>query len=159
MKKMLIVMAIAVVASMANAASFKWSAANLYGSDGTTKWSGDVVLHCAEIASFSQTTTATSGAIKAANTEFSDSAFVAGTEYNFYLTITDGGKTFTSASVTAVAQASDVAGITFGNMASQTQSGSNWGGGGQGGGDGPEPTSGLLLLVGAGILGLRRKRA
>jgi hypothetical protein len=27
------------------------------------------------------------------------------------------------------------------------------------GGDGPEPTSGLLLLVGAGILGLRRKRA
>ena len=33
------------------------------------------------------------------------------------------------------------------------------GGGGSGGGDGPEPTSGILLLVGAGILGLRRKRA
>ena len=32
------------------------------------------------------------------------------------------------------------------------------GGGGQGGGDGPEPTSGILLLVGAGILGLRRKQ-
>ena len=32
------------------------------------------------------------------------------------------------------------------------------GGGGGGGGDGPEPTSGLLLLVGAGILGLRRKQ-
>ena len=31
--------------------------------------------------------------------------------------------------------------------------------GGSSGGDGPEPTSGLLLLVGAGILGLRRKRA
>lgn len=30
---------------------------------------------------------------------------------------------------------------------------------GGGSGDGPEPTSGLLLLVGAGILGLRRKRA
>ena len=29
----------------------------------------------------------------------------------------------------------------------------------QAGGDTPEPTSGLLLLVGAGILGLRRKRA
>ncbi len=28
-----------------------------------------------------------------------------------------------------------------------------------GSGDGPEPTSGILLLVGAGILGLRRKRA
>jgi len=33
------------------------------------------------------------------------------------------------------------------------------GGGGGGGGGTPEPTSGLLLLVGAGILGLRRKRA
>ena len=31
--------------------------------------------------------------------------------------------------------------------------------GGSSGGDGPEPTSGLLLLVGVGILGLRRKRA
>ena len=32
-------------------------------------------------------------------------------------------------------------------------------GGGQGGGDVPEPTSGLLLLVGGALLGLRRKRA
>ena len=32
------------------------------------------------------------------------------------------------------------------------------GGGGQEGGDGPEPTSGILLLVGAGVLGLRRKQ-
>ena len=31
--------------------------------------------------------------------------------------------------------------------------------GGSSGGGAPEPTSGLLLLVGAGILGLRRKRA
>ena len=34
-----------------------------------------------------------------------------------------------------------------------------WSSPGSSGGDGPEPTSGLLLLVGAGILGLRRKRA
>ena len=34
-----------------------------------------------------------------------------------------------------------------------------WSPGGVGGGGAPEPTSGLLLLVGAGILGLRRKRA
>ena len=160
MKKMLIVMAIAVTASLANAASFKWSAANLYASDGTTKFSGTVVLHCAEISSFSQSATATSGAIKAAATEFSDDAFVAGSTYNFYLTYEDGGNTFTSQSISALAQASDVSAIGFGNMAGQTQDSSNWGGGSGGGGDGaPEPTSGLLLLVGAGILGLRRKRA
>ena len=33
------------------------------------------------------------------------------------------------------------------------------GGGGQGDGGAPEPTSGLLLLVGGALLGLRRKRA
>ena len=153
MKKMMIVMALAMVASVASAASFKWSAANIYGSDGTTKWSGTVTLYCAEVASFSATATATSGAIKAANTEFSDAAFVAGNEYNFYFTITDNGHTFTSQSVGAIAQASDVAAIGFGNMASATQNAENWGGG-----DIPEPTSGLLLLVGAGMLALRRKQ-
>lgn len=154
MKKMMIVMALAMVTSVASAASFKWSAANIYGSDGTTKWSGTVTLYCAEIASFSQTATAASGAVKAANTEFSSALFTAGNDYNFYFTITDNGQTFTSSSVTVAAQASDVAGITFGNMASQTQNASNWGGGG----DIPEPTSGLLLLVGAGMLALRRKQ-
>ena len=158
MKKMLIVMAIAVVASVANAASFKWSAANIYGSDGTTKWSGAVTLHCAEVAAFSVNTTAANGAIVAKNNEFSDSAFSAGTEYTFYFTFEDGGKTFTSQTATAVAQASDSPTIQFGNMQSRTQDASNWGGGGESGGT-PEPTSGLLLLVGAGILGLRRKRA
>ena len=49
----------------------------------------------------------------------------------------------------------------YGTLASLSQSGTVVanGGSGTGGGDGPEPTSGLLLLVGAGILGLRRKRA
>ena len=36
--------------------------------------------------------------------------------------------------------------------------GSQWGGAQWGGGDIPEPTSGLLLLVGAGMLALRRKQ-
>ena len=154
MKKVMIVMALALATVVANAASFKWSAANIYGSDGTTKWAGDVVLHCAEVASFSETKKAANGVIKAADTEFSDAAFSAGTEYHFYFTITDNGNTFTSQSVGAVAQASDVAAIGFGNMASSTQDTANWGGGG----DVPEPTSGLLLLVGAGMLALRRKQ-
>ena len=158
MKKVMIVMALALVTTVANAASFKWSAANIYGSDGTTKWSGAVTLYCAEVASFSASATAASGAIKAANTEFSNDAFVAGNQYNFYFTITDNGKTFTSTSVGAIAQASDVAAIGFGNMASATQTASNWVGGSDPDPGVPEPTSGLLLLVGAGMLALRRKQ-
>ncbi len=153
MKKVMIVMALALVTTVANAASFKWSAANIYGPDGTTKWSGAVTLYCAEVASFSQTKTAANGVIKATDTEFSDTAFVAGNDYNFYFTIESGGQTFTSQTVGAAAQASDVSAIGFGNMASRTQDASNWGGG-----DIPEPTSGLLLLVGAGMLALRRKQ-
>ena len=154
MKKVMIVMALALVTAVANAASFKWSAANLYASDGTTKWSGAVTLYCAEVASFSQTKTAANGVIKNTDTEFTDAAFVAGNDYNFYITYTDNGKTFTSQSILVGAQASDVATVGFGNMASQTQNASNWGGGS----GVPEPSRALLLLMGGAMLALRRKQ-
>ncbi len=71
-----------------------------------------------------------------------------------------------NASVTAYADASSGGtGLTPGVTISTPTAGSGiaftaFGGGSPDpGGDGPEPTSGLLLLVGAGILGLRRKRA
>ena len=157
MKKMMIVLALVVTASMVHAAAFNWGAANIYGPDGTTKYSGAVTLYCTEVASFTATQNAASGVIKAANTEFSNSSFVAGNDYSFYFKIEADGKTFTSQTITASAQASDTATIQFGNMASRTQTASNWVGGGTQP-DVPEPTSGLLLLVGAGMLALRRKQ-
>ena len=49
--------------------------------------------------------------------------------------------------------------VGFGSQKSATSSASAWKNvGGGGGGDIPEPTSGLLLLVGAGMLALRRKQ-
>lgn len=151
MKKMLIVLALAATATMANAAAFNWGAANIYGPDGTTKWSGAVTLYCAEVASFSDVQTAANGVIKAANTEFSSASFAAGNEYSFYFTIESDGKTFTSQTVSAIAQASDTSTLQFGNMASRTQNASNWGGV-------PEPSSALLLLMGGAMLALRRKQ-
>ncbi len=53
------------------------------------------------------------------------------------------------------------ANVTFasGNAASIINNANNWHSfGPASSGDGPEPTSGLLLLIGAGILGLRRKQ-
>ena len=54
--------------------------------------------------------------------------------------------------------------IKFGNQSTASQAAGAWGdvktsgGGGTSGGDAPEPTSGLLLLVGGAMLALRRKQ-
>ena len=45
MKKLLILAAAIVAGVAANAATFKWSAANIYDHTGTAKWSGDVTLY------------------------------------------------------------------------------------------------------------------
>ena len=70
---------------------------------------------------------------------------------NFYLTPTKTLETFGG---------TETASVKFGTQKTASQNSANWASSSGGGGaDGPEPTSGLLLLVGAGILGLRRKRA
>ena len=147
MKKIIILATMIVAAIAANAASFNWSAINIYGSSLTDKYSGDVVLHCAQLADWSVTATASNGTIAKTATEFSDAKFVAGTDYDFFFTIEDNGKIFTSATKSVGAQASDVAGIAFGNQATATQSAGNWAAV-------PEPTSGLLLLLGLAGLAL-----
>ena len=59
-----------------------------------------------------------------------------------------------SVSATKTGVASDVGftQLSFGNMASQTQNPANWAAV-------PEPTSGLLMLLGMAGLALRRRRA
>ena len=153
MKKLVVVCMLALTAFAANAASVKWNAANIYGSDGTSKFTGDVTLLCTQLADFSSTVKASgTGAIAATTVALPDE--VAGTYLDFYITFTDNGNTFTSETKhIAIPTTSTPAAANFGNMTSQTQA---WAESLHG--DVPEPTSGLLLLVGAGMLALRRKQ-
>ena len=141
----------------ANAASFKWSAANIYASNGTDKFTGDVTLY-AYLSTADASTAKAVSTVKAsaagavAATTFSDDSLAGGSTYNFYFVIEDNGKTFTSAVKSVSAQATLTSNVTFGNMQSATQSASNWQ-------VVPEPTSGLMLLLGVAGLALKRKRA
>ena len=157
MKKLLILAAAIVASVVANAASFKWSAGNIYASNGTDKYTGDVVLYAyaasADISTafaVSTVTASSAGAVPA--TTFSDDKLVGGTTYQFFFKIEDNGKAFTSVEKTGVAAATQTVSLTFGNMQSATQNASNWAAV-------PEPTSGLLMLLGMAGLALRRRRA
>ena len=156
MKKIMIMLAVAVLAVAANAASFNWQAANLYGSDGTTKYAGTVNLYAVidGVDTLVSSATATAGAIKKDATEFNNASLAGGTYYDFFISYEDNGKTFTSAMKEDVlAQATATVTVNFGNMATQTQNAANWSSAAV-----PEPTSGLLLLLGVAGLALRRKQ-
>ncbi len=157
MKKLLVLAAVIAAGIAANAASFKWSAANIYGANGTDKYTGDVTLYAylstADVSTAKAVSTvkaSSAGAVAA--TTFSDDSLAGGSTYNFYFVIEDGGKQFTSAVKAVSAQATLTSNVTFGNMASATQNASNWAAV-------PEPTSGLLMLLGVAGLALKRKRA
>ena len=151
MKKLLILAAVLVAGVAANAASFKWTAGNIYGSDGATKWTSTVNLYAIidGVTTLVDSTTASNGIVL--NKEFSSNSLAGGTSYDFFFTLEDGDKTFTSTKVNVGAPATSTATIAFGNMASATQTASNWA-------TVPEPTSGILVLLGVAGLALRRRR-
>lgn len=159
MKKLLVLAAFIVASVAVNAAAVKWTAANVYGSDLTTKLAvgSEVSLYGAlvtegvagEFTKLDSFTLTTAGAV----TKTTGDIFTAEDVYNFYFTFEDNGKMFTSATKESVTikVVGDTA-VAFGNQATATRNASNWAAV-------PEPTSGLLMLLGLAGLALKRKRA
>ena len=179
--KKLVVMCIAVAAAcVAQAAAVQWNAGNMTLSDGTTKpAAGDVTaLFWESTTAFTQTgadlfaakanPSSIGGYVKSQDSNAlgglnltSGTSYASGTDvYSaiLYLNNKEGGYMASFGHATAgttKVTISDMAiydGGSYGGTHGAEIDRSTWG-------DVPEPTSGLLLLMGAGLLGLRRKRA
>ena len=152
MKKLLILAAVIVAGVAANAASFKWSASGVTGYDTTDLYSGSATLYAylstadSSTAKAVSTATMSGGAIAAGDTVFSSDDFTVGSTYTFYYTMEDAaGNVFTSGTKNSRAQATSTMTVAFAATGSWTAV--------------PEPTCGLLMLLGMAGLALRRKRA
>lgn len=148
MKKLVILAAVALVAACSQAASFKWGASGIKDITGENAYSGTATLYAiiGGVDTVVDTTTMSGGTITASQNVFSSDDFVAGTTYDFYYTMTDAdGNVFTSTTKSSRAQATATPQIGF-------LSGGSWA-------PVPEPTSGLLMLLGIAGLALRRRRA
>ena len=179
MKKLIMFIAVAALAVAGYSAEVSWSTGNNWIKDksgNNLAKNTDVMLIMASDISSIQTALAAGNSIdsyvldtaKTSNTkgfiaerEVSSSKFTAGNSYDLAALIMigddyviSGTQSFT-AYTTGVDEASAA---SFGSTQGSSPS-SAWGPkSGGGGGDIPEPTSGLLLLVGAGMLALRRKQ-
>lgn len=186
MKKLMVMLATVAVGVAANAASVWWTCAGVVDSSGSSssglayfvnaatlshddalalKGTGADAITAALASSYSFSgTSGNYGVTKAnavANTGLKLSAD--GGEYEVYLvlfdtaTITDSSNFYVTdvKSLTALAGADDVSSVKWGNLASATGAAGAW----SSAASVPEPTSGLLMLVGLAGLALRRRRA
>ena len=185
MKKLFIAAVAVAMAIGAQAASINWSvgANTWYLSDGTTKAAKNTVVYLIDGAQWSTIktaidggttsfTTANAGIIavgQTANTKgyvnggtATSTALTAGTSYNFaYLVFdTSANKYFASATMTRAAY--DPTDPVYSETTAAEFDATSYTTAGLSGGwatPAPEPTSGILMLVGLGALALRRRKA
>lgn len=182
MKKLIIAAVIVCTAVLANAAAIDWNASQVFDAVQTAAqgknvaasgWLGYVVMEAdyatvtADLAA-GKTTSLVNKAVgpvkKTSSTgKFSDSTAtgnIPAGEQSFYLIVLNSGNLAeatayaSSGKTTTTVDASLDTSIAFGSMKNYTSSVSNWTTVAA-----PEPTSGLLLLLGVAGLALKRKRA
>lgn len=143
MKKLIIAAAIACVAVVSHAAAFSWEGFDINDIDGNA-FTGAATLYCVELPAVTASGDIAAGEL--VGNDFASDLFVADTTYSFYFTAADAaGNTYKSETVTAKAWAVGSSAFAFEGNGTWTAA--------------PEPTSGLLLLLGVAGLALKRKRA
>ena len=156
MKKIIAIAAFALSAMCAHAAATNWqlTVGQMYGKDGTSTFTGKLELFASggDLTSPVAIFTADSAAATYSKAPISTEALTVGETYSFYLVLTDGDKALTSTTKSSSALETGATLLNFGSMKAATQNASNWQ-------TVPEPTSGLLLLLGMAGLALKRKRA
>ena len=189
MKKLMIALAVAACAVAADAASFNWmssgtntgktinskagtalysetTAFTLYLFDADVTSQADLLAGLRGnkgITDFTSVTSQTLGdksQIKAKEFTYGET----GNTYKYYMAIINGDDVFLSSSVSALGQASATSAVSFSGLGSATKNAfgdasATFEANGAGWYAVPEPTSGLLLLLGVAGLALRRKRA
>ena len=148
MKKLMIAAAIVCAAALSQAAQFSWTAANITNPNGEGLYSGNFTAYFTSMTDVPVATYTDAGSME--NGAFTGvlvggDEIVGNTIYKMWYTMTAAdGSVFTSTVKTMKAQQMSNPGINFMNGGSwQTV---------------PEPTSGLLLLLGVAGLALRRKQ-
>lgn len=162
MKKIMITLAALAIAFAANAATTNWkiTSAVMKGADTTSAYSGAVALWATggDLAEATLVTTLSTTTGTISNQSFSSDLFTADTTYDFYYVLSDTvdgvDYTLTSGTKSVKALGTGAATIGFGNQSSYTSNAANWTAAAV-----PEPTSGVLLLIGMAGLALRRRRA
>ena len=184
MKKLMLAFAVIAMSVAAQAAAIKWSTSTaLYKGNATDTYAGTVYL--VDSATISQTAllsafvggtlditaydvasaTATAGKITA--TTLNPVKMADGTEYgagnvNYYMVAIDGDNIFISSTKSAALSTIGTTTVGFALKTQSTAAADDAAAGFTSGGwyaAVPEPTSGLLMLVGLGALALRRRRA